>query len=219
MAGPYSRAPALWYGTFTMVQVTSAQVRPPVAGPVAELQLPAVVPKSSAPSIGVLGQVDTLSEFEQIEYQACQAVLMMNSRSFVDIGQALATIHNDKLYRVEFQRFEDYCRINWGFSGRNASHLMAAAQFFTHLRTIGSSRQPDNERQLRPLVPLTPEQVKLAWETVVQRTGNGRISESRVKAAVKELGLAPAAPAVDKPARQNKAEGTRVLGRSFQRQT
>ena len=36
--------------------------------------------ESSAPTIGVLGKIDTLSEFEELNLQACEAVLIMPSR-------------------------------------------------------------------------------------------------------------------------------------------
>ena len=75
---------------------------------------------------------------------------MMSSRNFMDVGQALATIHTGSLYRAEFQSFEDYRRVKWGFARCHPYHLMAAAQISTYLCINGAHRKPDNERQLRP---------------------------------------------------------------------
>ena len=181
------------------------------AGPVLELPPPAVVPKSSVPSIGVLGQVDTLSEFERIEYQACQAVLMMNSRSFVDVGQALASIRDQRLYREEFNTFEEYCRGRWEYSRRHADRLIFAAQVVTHLSPNWSHSMPAYESQLRPLFSLTAEQTNLAWGRAIELAHGRKVSARFVKAAVKELQFATPALPVSKIARQKKAEHRRLI--------
>jgi len=155
--------------------------------------------------------VHNLSEMEQIEYQACEAVLMMSSRSFVDAGQALGRIRDLRLYREEFNTFEEYCRAKWEYGRVYAHYLIAAAQLFTHLLSNCEHRKPDHESQLRPLAALPPEQAQLAWESAVQEAGGRRITAARVKAAIKQLGLAPATPPVSKITRQKKAEQRRQL--------
>ena len=184
---------------------------PAVITPEAQPSVPAPVPSPAVPSIGVLGKVHNLSEMEQIEYQACEAVLMMSSRSFVDAGQALGRIRDLRLYREEFNTFEEYCRAKWEYGRVYAHYLIAAAQLFTHLLSNCEHRKPDHESQLRPLAALPPEQAQLAWESAVQEAGGRRITAARVKAAVKQLGLAPATPPVNKITRQTKAEQRRKL--------
>ena len=63
---------------------------------------------------------------------ACEAVLMMSSRSFVDMGQAPATIHKNKLYRVEFESFEDYCGVKWRFARRHPYQLTDSMNLVEH---------------------------------------------------------------------------------------
>lgn len=52
---------------------------------------------------------------------------------FVEIGLALATIRDRRLYRAEFRTFEEYCRERWGFSRRRAYQLIACARIYVHL--------------------------------------------------------------------------------------
>ena len=80
-----------------------------------------------------------------------------------------------------------------------------------HLLSNCEHRKPDHESQLRPLTALPPEQAQLAWESAVQEAGGRRITAARVKAAIKQLGLAPATPPVSKITRRKKAEQRRQL--------
>jgi hypothetical protein len=52
---------------------------------------------------------------------------------FVEIGLALATIRQRRLYRLEFATFEEYCRARWGFSRRRAYQLIASARVYVQL--------------------------------------------------------------------------------------
>ena len=52
------------------------------------------------------------------------------------------------------------------------NQLISAAQVFTSLGANGSQK-PTHERQVRPLVGLSPEQAQLAWN-FVQRVGRSR---------------------------------------------
>ncbi|MHC1765262.1 MAG: hypothetical protein AB9869_13340 [Verrucomicrobiia bacterium] len=78
---------------------------------------------------------------------------------FVQAGLALAEIRRDQRYREEYDSFEAYCRDKWQYGRDYVDRLISAAQVFSHLLT-NCQHQPEHESQVRPLVGLTPEQVK-----------------------------------------------------------
>lgn len=89
--------------------------------------------------------------------------------TFVEVGNALVAISEQRLYRAEFTTFEDYCRDRWGFSRQRAYQLTAAAQTATTIVDSGLP-SPANEGQARELARVPePERVEV-WREVVERT-------------------------------------------------
>ena len=74
----------------------------------------------------------------------------MGWSNFIQVGLALARIRELRLYRIEFQTFEAYCRDRWeyGDGERYVNYLVSAAQIFKYLGTICSDRKPERESQL-----------------------------------------------------------------------
>ena len=131
----------------------------------------------------MLGVADALSEAEEGEY--------MGWHTFVDVGLAFARIRDSRLYRVDFDNFEAYCRVKWQYGHNYVDRLISAAQVFRHLMTK-SHQKPEHETQVRPLIGLSPEQVQLAWEAAVAKAGGRKITARLVKSAMQDLQLAPA---------------------------
>jgi hypothetical protein len=158
-------------------------------------------PKNPAPKIEPILEVgDVLSDPAQAERYEWEKVLKPGWHSLVQAGLALGRIRDGRLYRVEFDTFDAYCRGKWQHGRRYIHQLIAAAQLFTRLRANWPSRKPDRETQLRPLIGLPPEQAVAAWERAVEKAGNGKITARMVKSAVEELQPgAKAAPVVQKP--------------------
>lgn len=77
--------------------------------------------------------------------------------TFMEVGQALVTIRDGRLYREDHGTFEDYCRDRWGFTGRRARQLIDAAE-------IGTTVPVANEGQARALAGLPPEQASEVYE-------------------------------------------------------
>jgi hypothetical protein len=124
----------------------------------------------------VLGKVNGLSEAEQAELYACEAVIETGWATFVQVGLALARIREAQLYRIEFQCFDTYCRVKWQYARRYVDQVIAAAQLFNHLSANCAQHKPDHESQLRPLVGLSLEQAAAVWERAVARAGSRKIT-------------------------------------------
>ena len=135
---------------------------PPELTPVAGEITPPAAPKEIPVKLdGALGRVDGLSEAQQMEFYACEAVIQTGWSTFVQVGLAFARIRDADLYTMEFDTFEAYCREKWQYGRHYVNRLILAARVFTHLVTISHQRKPEHETQVRPLVGLTSAQAQL----------------------------------------------------------
>ncbi|GAA6617570.1 hypothetical protein [Scytonema sp. NUACC26] len=58
-------------------------------------------------------------------------------RSFYEAGKALMELRDKRLYRNTHKTFEEYCRDRFGHSRQKSNYLIAAADIFENLTTIG----------------------------------------------------------------------------------
>jgi hypothetical protein len=144
----------------------------------------------------ILGKSETLSEAEEAEFQECEAAIQRGGLSFVEVGLSLARIRKGRLYKGRFDTFEQYYRVRWGFQHAKVYYLMASAQVYRFLANLPDVPKPDHESQLRPLLPLTPDQAQLAWNYAAARSAGRPMTAKLVKSAVSELHLVPVAEAV-----------------------
>jgi hypothetical protein len=187
--------------------------QPPVpAPPPGALQGPVpAAPAARPPQLSIssaLGTVETLTEEQQIQLIACEAVLETAAHSFVDVGLALAQIRDDGLF-TEYDSFEDYCRKKWDYGINYANRIIAAAQLFKAFVTKSHRTKPERETQVRALIGLAPEQALAAWEKAVEKAGSRKITARLIKAAIREVVPPPPQPAT--PKAPSKAEHRRQL--------
>jgi len=107
-------------------------------------------------------------------------------RAFYESARALMELHDRKLYRSTHSRFDHYCRDRFGFSQQNADLLIRAARVIENLKvtTNGCNFLPTNERQVRPLTKLKPNEQRQVWEEAVVSNGGKVPSGRQVKDAV-----------------------------------
>lgn len=113
-----------------------------------------------------------LATSERSSLAACEATIERGLRTFVEVGHALLTIRDSRLYRVEHTTFEDYCRERWGMTPQHGGRLIAAAEVAVALEPNGS--MPRTEAVARELAPLReePEQMVEAWTEAVEQHGS-----------------------------------------------
>jgi hypothetical protein len=70
-----------------------------------------------------------LAELEQLVERGLQ--------TFIDVGNALQEIRDERLYRATHQTFADYCRDRFGFSDSRGRQLIAAAKTVTEINALG----------------------------------------------------------------------------------
>lgn len=130
-----------------------------------------------------------LTVAEQTELAQHEAVIERGLKTFVDVGLALLAIRDGRLYRQEYDTFEEYCRQRWGFQRHRANRLIAAAEVSQNLVPIGTI--PANEAQARPLTCLEPEDQRIVWQRVVEEShgNNGKITGAAVQRMVEEMDI------------------------------
>ena len=122
--------------------------------PTGKAQLPART-SLAAPDISTLQNVP-LTKAEKDLFQKCEVTLRKGLKSFIEVGTALLTIRANKLYRIEFETFEDYCRQKWDISRSYAYRVIGASERLQLLPANTNLPMPTNEFQIRPLLKLDP---------------------------------------------------------------
>ncbi|BAZ09198.1 hypothetical protein NIES4071_10040 [Calothrix sp. NIES-4071] len=146
----------------------------------------------------VLG--DVLTEAQAEEFKYLEARVEECLKSFWEIGRALGRIRDERLYRENYKTFEEYCMTRWEMSRRSAYQLIDAAIIYRNIseniidedqENVKRGKQkikilPANERQIRPLVVLSPKQQQEAWSKVVSTAPNGKVTAVHVACVVNE---------------------------------
>ena len=135
-------------------------------------------------------EVQTLEHYEHIIAQGIE--------TFVEVGQALLAIRDQRLYRQSYTTFEDYLRQRWDLSRSYAHRMIDAAVVVENLLPNGNI-VPVNEAQARPLTSLPPEQQQEVWREVVETAPAGKVTAKHVQATVKRVKGASTEPKIDKP--------------------
>lgn len=127
-----------------------------------------------------------LSVNEQQELERCEMVIKQGLETFIEVGNALMIIRDKRLYRRDYQRFEDYCREKWGMVQQSATRLIRAAAVISNLESEPIGSLPETESQVRPLTKLEPELQAAAWQTTVEQNPDG-ITAKAVEQSVQDF--------------------------------
>lgn len=114
---------------------------------------------------------------------------------FFAVGLALLDIRERRLYRDDYDTFEEYCQQRWEFGRHYAYRLMSAAVIVENLLPIGN--KPDNEAQARELVGLQPQEQQIVWQVVTETAPGRHVTAAHVKSVVEVLRDIQATGAID----------------------
>jgi hypothetical protein len=132
--------------------------------------------------------MNDLTITEQASLERYERVIEKGLASFYEVGSALLTIRDSKLYRGTHGTFEAYCQDRWQMSRPRAYQLIEAAKVKDNLSTTVDISP--NERQLRPLAALPPEQQSKAWQQAVATAPNGKITAAHVSNTMRGMLIA-----------------------------
>jgi len=131
--------------------------------------------------------MEILNIEESHELERCEVVIKQGLKTFIEVGEALFIIRHKRLYRREFNTFEDYCQEKWSLSKPYVNRIISASQTFSNLTPMGTIL-PESERQVRPLTSLEPEIQKEVWNEVVKQSEETRqpITAAKVQSVVND---------------------------------
>lgn len=112
-------------------------------------------------------------------------------RSAGDMYDNMRAIHDERLYRAEFSTWEEYCRVRWGMSRRNAERLIEHGRVLALLGEDEKADQigPVSESVTREVAGLPDEQkveVIVAAARRSRKNGNGKVTAAAVRVEVQE---------------------------------
>jgi hypothetical protein len=138
-----------------------------------------------------------LTSDERERLEQCDRIIAAGLHSSFEVGQALAIVHDEGLYREDYRTFEIYCRKRWQMGRAHAYRLIDAAKVAGQLLCLTNIPPPICERQIRPLVGLEAQKIAKAWAMAVSFAGGQPVRSCHVNAAITELrGTAQAAAEV-----------------------
>lgn len=129
---------------------------------------------------------DPLTDAEYAELESLETVVSKGLAGFVEVGTALATIRDKKLYRQYHGSFAAYCEDQWQLGKTKAYDLIQGAEVVEKLSAIADTPLPQNEGQARALKPVK-DQPKKAAEAMRKATEDGPATAEKIAAAVEEV--------------------------------
>ena len=131
-----------------------------------------------------------ISDSELAQLKAYESIIEHGLKTFTEVGSALMDIRDKRLYRADYETFEDYCRERWSMSRFYAHRIIEAASITTNLLPIGNII-PRTESQARPLASLEPDEEREVWQRVITSVPETEITAARVQKAVDEYKQKP----------------------------
>ena len=107
---------------------------------------------------------EALSPEETEELKKCEAIIKKGWTTFLQVGRALMTIRDKRLYRDRYHTFEAYCREQRLYSRTHMDRWIKAAEVDAVLTPIGVKL--DKESQLRELAGLKYEDIQAVGKKI-----------------------------------------------------
>ena len=139
--------------------------------------------------------VEVVEELSLSEAADRQRLELKVERSFYEAASGLRELRDRRLYRSTHKTWEEYCLNRFGFTRISANYKIAAAEVIenllpTNLITTGYQILPTNERQVRPLTNLKPNEQRQVWQEAVVAAG-GKVPSGRLvkDAVLRHMGI------------------------------
>lgn len=131
--------------------------------------------------------VAPLTGTEATALTMAEATIEAGLATFVEVGEALCSIRDARLYRASHPTFEAYCRERWNLARSTAYQLIDAADVVSAMADTDAP-PPATERQARALAPLKadPEKMADAMRAAAERTA-GKPTAAAIADEVKKI--------------------------------
>lgn len=133
-----------------------------------------------------IAETTDLTAAERDLLETCEATISRGLETFREVGDALMSVRDNRLYRTEFGTFDEYAATRWQLSERRLNQLISAAAV---AKVISGTTVPEikNEAQARELAPLLedPDEMQAAFTEAVERS-NGKPTAAVIRDVVRE---------------------------------
>lgn len=137
----------------------------------------------------------SLAPVEADRLGTLEATIESGLQTFHEVGSALLEIRDSRLYRDEFDTFENYCRARWGMSRMHAHRLIEATETVSRMYPIGYI--PANEGQARELARADEADQVAVWQTVQAVHDGERVTATDIRSLVEVAKDVRASGAID----------------------
>ena len=169
---------------------------------------------------------DMLTQTENAKLRKHEDVIQRGKGTFIEVGNALLAIHDERLYRQEYATFEEYCAKRWEFTKRHAYRLIESAAVVENLSPkqtkqtsrlevcpIGHTEEtplPSTESQAREVAKAPPEKQPEVWKEAVETAPKGKDGTPKVTAQHVRQTRERVAPSPAKPRTKPSTNGRRA---------
>lgn len=129
---------------------------------------------------------ELMNTLERSSLRKCETIIAEGLEKFREVGEALATIRDEQLYREKYSSFNAYCKEKWNFSDSRARQLIGGAKSAAKVAKALPVVTVSNERQARPLAKLPEDQQAAAWEEAVELADGGTPTAKQVEQVVSQ---------------------------------
>ncbi len=117
----------------------------------------------------------------------CEKIIERGLAVFTEVGAALVTIRDERLYKETHCSFQEYCEERWQMSRVHADRMISAAAVAENLKPIGFN--PSSESQIRPLTKLAAGMRVEVWKVATATKPNPTAKE--VQSALEHVTKTP----------------------------
>ncbi len=118
--------------------------------------------------------VETLSSTEAVRLRELEAIIERGLDTYEQVGNAIAEIHDARLYLQTHRTFEEYLDARWGLKRQRGYELMAAASVAVAVSEKSDAAPPRREAHAKALGPLLrrdPDAAVALWTSLRERYG------------------------------------------------
>jgi hypothetical protein len=136
---------------------------------------------------------DILSDEERKKLENLELVIKSGIRSFITVGVALSSVRDQRLYRDNYDSFEQYVWGKWQLSRSHGYRLITAAAIIDQARKMSPMgdklKLPNSERAVRCLSKLPTAQHGAILAKANELAGDGQVTEAHMRDAIERLGI------------------------------
>jgi hypothetical protein len=203
-----SKSPS--YGTAVDADQPATQARPSAPKNEQRSKPGALAANTSEAVVTHVEEAPPLSKAERKQLNKYEKIIAKGRDTMLKACKALKGIRDQRLYREKFDTFEDYCLKTWNLARSSAYQRLTWAQAHEVLSATADKAIEINERQARALGGLSDEDMVRVWKQAVKASNAQNPTTKDIKAARKELNLAPVKAGAGKHNSKSSSEADQV---------